>query len=189
MKKLSPHAISGAPPSRDATTTSTPGNTVDMQRVISASSNGILLKSLSKLDQCLDPVGDVGPQIRGPDHRPRANPKVVQTRRDKRRDASLGLLAVLHLVADRVPEERRHVVFAIGEIRLWIYRDEPIALAEDVVMVEVAVHYPIRARVELGEQLARERNQLAAGVLRAVEPAPNLGHNRPERRSRRAPQL
>ena len=31
--------------------------------------------------------------------------------------------------------------------------------------MEVAVHEPVRARVELGEQLACERNELAALVL------------------------
>src|SRR5258708_19174873 len=145
--------------------------------------------SLSKLDQFLDPVSDFGPKIGAPDHRPRANSRVVQTHCDEGGDAPLDLLAVLHPVADRVPEERGYVVLAIGEIRLWIDGDEPIPLAKDVVVVEVAVHEPIGAWVELREQLAGEGNQLAALVLRVVEPSPNLRHNQPERRSRMAPKL
>src|SRR5260370_28261815 len=93
-----------------------------------------------------------------------------------------------HQVAACDPEERWHVLSAIGEIWLWIYRDEPNALAEDVVMVEVAVHERIGAWVELREQLTRERNQLTALVLRVLEPSPNLGQNRPERRSHKPPQ-
>ena len=55
-------------------------------------------------------------------------------------------------------------------------------------MVEVTVHEPLHARLELGEQLARERNELAALALRVVEPALNLGRNRAERRSHTTPQ-
>src|SRR5260370_7604359 len=92
--------------------------------------------------------------------RTRANPKAGRPRRDKRRDAPFGLLAVLHPVADRVPEERWNVVLAIGEIRLWIYRDEPNALAEDVVMVQAAVHDRIRASFNLPHHPTRALHPL-----------------------------
>ena len=53
-------------------------------------------------------------------------------------------------------------------------------------MVKVTVHQPGRGRVELGEKVAGERNELPILSVRVVEPPLNLGRNRPERRSRPA---
>src|SRR5258708_11036450 len=144
---------------------------------------------LVPLDQCTDPVGVAGSQVRAPDHRPGADPEVIQTCTDESCDAPLSSLPILHLVASRVPQERRHVVFAIGEVGLRIDRHELIASAKDVVMVKVTMHQPVPERIELGEELAGERNELASVAVRAVERALNLWRNRAERGSRTAPQL
>ena len=57
------------------------------------------------LDQCPDPVRVVWPQVRAPDHRPGADPEVIQTCGDKCCDSPLSPLPILHLVAARVPQE------------------------------------------------------------------------------------
>src|ERR1700686_3257327 len=128
------------------------------------------------------------PQVRAPDHRPRSDPKVFQARCNERSDALLRLLAVFHPVTARVPEERGHVVLAIGEVGLRIDRDEQIAAAKDVVVVEVTVYEPIRARVELGKQITRKRTELPACELGIAKPARRLGCYRPKRRTPSAPQ-
>jgi hypothetical protein len=81
----------------------------------------------------------------------------------------------------------RHVVLAFGEIRLRVDRDEAGTVAKDVVVVEVAVHDPVGPRAELDEEVAGERDEFAAFSFCAVEPAVDLGHDRPERASCRSP--
>jgi hypothetical protein len=78
-------------------------------------------------------------------------------------------------VAERIPEKRGQIVLAISEVRLWIDRYEAPALSKDVVMVEVAVHKPVGRRIELGEELACERNELTTLALRPIEPTRDLG--------------
>jgi hypothetical protein len=41
-------------------------------------------------------------------------------------------------------------------------------------VVEVAMYEPVCTRVELGQQLARQRDELTPLALRLVEPAQNL---------------
>src|SRR5439155_20328423 len=72
--------------------------------------------------------------------------------------------------------------------RLGIDRHELIASTKDVVVVKVTVHQPLRHRIELGEQLASERSELAPLSIRIVEPPLYLSRYRPERRSRTTPQ-
>jgi hypothetical protein len=121
------------------------------------------------------------------DHCPRADSEVVETQGDERRDPLLGLGLVFEAVAERVPEERGYVVLAFGEIRLRVDRDEACTVAKDVVVVEVAVYDPVGARGELGEEVAGERDELAAFSFCAVEPVVDLGRDRSEWRSCRSP--
>src|SRR6266853_1864999 len=117
-------------------------------------------------DQCPDSIGVVWAQVRAPDHRPRADSEVTQARTDESCDAPLSSLPILHLVAERVPQERRHIVFAIGEVGLRIDRHELIASPKDVVVVKVTMHQPLRGRIELGEEMAGKRNELAPIAIR-----------------------
>src|SRR5258708_27247596 len=125
---------------------------------------------LGPLDPCTDPVGATGWQVRAPEPRPRADPDVIQACGDKGRDAPLSPPPILHRVASRVPQERRHIVFAIGEVRLRIDRHELIASAKDVVMVKVTMHQPVPDRIGLRQGLRAERTALPSVALRASCP-------------------
>ena len=103
-------------------------------------------------------------------------------------DAPLRLLTILHPIEHRIPEERGQVILAIGEIWLGIDGNPALSGSKDVVVMEVAVHQPLRGWVERGEELARQRHQLATLALRGVEPARNLGRYWAERRAGTTPQ-
>src|SRR5579863_10078809 len=55
-------------------------------------------------------------KVRTSNHRPRANSKFVEARLGECSDPTLGLCQVAHVVVNRIPEKRRHVVLAIGEV-------------------------------------------------------------------------
>ena len=140
-------------------------------------------------EQRADPLRVVrlAAEVRAPDHRPGADPEVVEAQGDERLDPALASGPVLEAVAERVPEERRHVVLAFGEVGLGVDRDEARTVAKNVVVVEVAVHDPVGPRAEFGEEVAGERDELAAFSFCAVEPAVDLGLDRPKRPSCRPP--
>ena len=53
-------------------------------------------------------------EIGASDHGPRTDPEVVEARADECRNAALGLRSVVEAAAERISEERGHVVLAIG---------------------------------------------------------------------------
>ena len=108
---------------------------------------------------------------------------VAQAGGDKRRDSVLDQLAIVEVVANRVPQKRRHVVFAIGQIRLGVNCEEAVTMTQDVVVVKVPVDDPIGAAAELSEQVASERDKLAALALSPIEPAADGGMNLPVSRA------
>ena len=84
--------------------------------------------------------------------------------------------------------QRNDGVLPRSEIRLRIDCHVSIAVLKDVVVMEVAVHDPARGFAHLREQVPCERDNLAALVGCTVEPATNLGDDRPKRGLRRAPE-
>ena len=91
----------------------------------------------------------------------------------------------------RVPEERRHVVLRLAEHRLRVDRQVPLAGAQDVVVVEVAVDERLPADLERRVQLPCERDQLTPLLIRPlglVEPARHVIPDPAKRLRRRPPE-
>ena len=116
----------------------------------------------------------------------------IEAGRGECRQSPLGR-AQFHPVPkpDRVPQEGRNVVLRLTEHRLRVDRDVPVAGAEDVVVVKVAVHENIPADVERRVELAGERNKAAPlllGALGPVEPPRHVIADPAERLRRRLPE-
>src|SRR5438105_9653998 len=141
------------------------------------------------VEQRTDPLGAIRlpPEIRASDHRPGANPVVVEAQGDEGRDPAFGPGPVFEAVADRVPEERGNVVLPVREVRLGVDGDEAGTVAKDVVVVEVAVYQPVGLRADPGQEVAGERDEPAALLFGSVKPRLNLGLDRTERPSRGSP--
>ena len=94
-----------------------------------------------------------------------------------------------HRVVERVAQERGDVELRLAEHGFRVDREMAIAGPEDVVVVEVAVDEHVAADVEQGVELARERDQVAALLIRAlrlVEPARDVVPDPAERLRRPA---
>src|SRR5207253_10107607 len=113
------------------------------------------------------------------DDRPLAGPAAVEAGGGEGGDAPLGELAG-HPVRQRVPEERWDVVLRLAEHRLRVDREPAVAVAEQVVMVEVAVDERVAAALELRVQLGRERRERM--VARVAQPVWDVIVDRPEGR-------
>src|SRR5258708_39951648 len=97
------------------------------------------------MEQRADPLGVLGiaPEVRAPDDCPRTDPEVVEACGDECCDPALGPGPVLEVIANRIPEERRHVVLPVREVGLRVDRDEARSVAKDVVVAKAAGPQPV----------------------------------------------
>src|SRR4029077_2565947 len=120
-------------------------------------------------------------ELRATDDRPVADPPLVQPGGGELPQAPLSDLTGRGEVPG-IPEERDHIELRLGDERLRVDREPPAGMAQQVVMVEVAVHEDVVARRHRVEAIRRDRDvRVIAPRREIVEPAGHLVARAPER--------